>query len=259
MWVFVLPNLGTRDGSPADNRAAARSRRGPGVRVGVGGRPSWSPGRALPILDSLISLAGAAGAHQRVRLGVGRAHRAAAPGGLGGQCKVASIQHLSGDRLLLGVGGGRLIAMRHSWAAAGRSPEKSCGRRTDEALRVPGRISSPVVPVRLDDQPSGRRSTLSPGPRSRRSSSGACPGPRWTRAARYGDGWSCWAPLIRSAGAGCDAGDRGGAGPAGARTHGEPDGGDARGSRPPRPHRDPRIPVRSGRLYGFRPTRPAPQ
>ena len=72
--------------------------------------------------------------------------------------QVATLQYLSGDRVLLGVGAG---GDRHaaSWNAVG-VPRRERGRRTDEALRqLPDLIAG--KPVRLT--PEGEEVTLSPG------------------------------------------------------------------------------------------------
>jgi alkanesulfonate monooxygenase SsuD/methylene tetrahydromethanopterin reductase-like flavin-dependent oxidoreductase (luciferase family) len=142
----VLPTLGARDGSPADIVAAARH------AEDLGFESAWVvdqlvAGTGVPILDSLISLAAAAGATEHIRLGVGVLIVPLRP--LVWVAKqVASLQHISGGRLLLGVGAG---GDRHkaSWAAAG-VPRKERGRRTDEALRLlPDLISGRPVRRRL--------------------------------------------------------------------------------------------------------------
>ena len=180
----VLPTLGARDGSPADIVAAARHAEDLGFES-VWVVDQLVAGTGVPILDSLISLAAAAGATGRVRLGVGVLIVPLRP--LAWVAKqVASLQHISGDRLLLGVGAG---GDRHaaSWAAAG-VPRKERGRRTDEALRLlPDLISG--RPVRPGDQPSGPEIQLSPGATVPPIIIGGMSGAAMDRAARYGDGW----------------------------------------------------------------------
>jgi len=185
----VLPTLGAPDGSPADIVAAARH------AEDLGFESAWVvdqlvAGTGVPILDSLISLAAVAGATERVRLGVGVLIVPLRP--LVWVAKqVASLQHISGDRLLLGVGAG---GDRHeaSWAAAG-VPRKERGRRTDEALRLlPDLISG--RPVRPDDQPSGPEIQLRPGATVPPIIIGGMSGAAMDRAARYGDGWYVLGP-----------------------------------------------------------------
>jgi alkanesulfonate monooxygenase SsuD/methylene tetrahydromethanopterin reductase-like flavin-dependent oxidoreductase (luciferase family) len=111
-------------------------------------------GTGNPFLDSTVALTVAAAATSRLRLGYGVVilplHH---PVWLAKQ--VASLQHVSGNRVLLGVGAG---GDRHeqSWLAAG-VPRRERGRRTDAALRVlPGLIAGEptvldpeVAPVQL--------------------------------------------------------------------------------------------------------------
>jgi alkanesulfonate monooxygenase SsuD/methylene tetrahydromethanopterin reductase-like flavin-dependent oxidoreductase (luciferase family) len=128
----VLPTMSTRDRAPGDVVAAARHAEDLGFES-VWVVDQLVAGTGVPVLDSLTSLAAAAGATSRIRLGVGvlvlplRSVVWVAK-------QVASLQHISGDRLLLGVGVG---GDRHdrSWAAAGVNPRER-GRLVDEALRV---------------------------------------------------------------------------------------------------------------------------
>jgi alkanesulfonate monooxygenase SsuD/methylene tetrahydromethanopterin reductase-like flavin-dependent oxidoreductase (luciferase family) len=186
---LVLPTLGARDGSPADIVAAARHAEELGFES-VWVVDQLIAGTGVPILDSLISLAAAAGATGRVRLGVGVLIVPLRPVAWVAK-QVASLQHISGDRLLLGVGAG---GDRHeaSWAAAG-VPRNERGRRTDEALRLlPDLISG--RPVRLADEPSGPEIQLSPGATVPPIIVGGMSGAAMSRAARYGDGWFVLGP-----------------------------------------------------------------
>lgn len=123
-----LPTLG----EPADVVAAARH----AEEVGFGS--AWVvdqlvAGTGNPILESTLVLAAAAAATERIRLGLGvLIVPLREPAWIAKQA--ATLQHLSGDRLLLGVGIG---GDRHdgSWAAAG-VPKASRGRRLDAALQV---------------------------------------------------------------------------------------------------------------------------
>ena len=96
-------------------------------------------GTGAPILDVGMALAAAAAATTRVRLGFGVMILPLRPVAWAAK-QVATLQHLSGDRALLGVGVG---GDRHdlSWQAAG-VPRRERGTRTDAALRVlPGLIA----------------------------------------------------------------------------------------------------------------------
>jgi alkanesulfonate monooxygenase SsuD/methylene tetrahydromethanopterin reductase-like flavin-dependent oxidoreductase (luciferase family) len=100
--------------------------------------------------------------------------------------QVASLQHASGDRVILGVGAG---GDRHeqSWAAAG-VPRRERGRRTDAALRaLPGLLSG--KPTRLEDLPGAPTIQLAPSAAVPPILVGGMSGAAMTRAAAYGDGW----------------------------------------------------------------------
>jgi alkanesulfonate monooxygenase SsuD/methylene tetrahydromethanopterin reductase-like flavin-dependent oxidoreductase (luciferase family) len=114
------------------------------------------PGTGLSPLDSVVVLAAAAAATERVKLGFGVMVLALRPAVWVAK-QIASLQHLSGDRVLLGVGVG---AHRHpgSWVAAG-VPQRERGRLTDSALRVlPDMISGA-----LSQAPDGSEFRLRPG------------------------------------------------------------------------------------------------
>src|SRR4030095_7039040 len=89
-------------------------------------------GTGAPFIESVVSLAAAAGATTRIRLGLGVSILPLRPVVWVAK-QVASLQHVSHDRLILGVGAG---GDRHerSWVAAG-VPRRARGRRTDAALR----------------------------------------------------------------------------------------------------------------------------
>ncbi|MEV6594921.1 LLM class flavin-dependent oxidoreductase [Streptomyces acidicola] len=152
-------------------------------------------GTGLPLLDSLTSLAAAAAVTERVKLGVGvlilplRQVVWVAK-------QVASLQHLSGDRMLLGVGAGN---HRHhqSWAAAGVS-QRDRGRLTDEALRLlPDLIAG--NPVRFG--PEATPIQLSPPATVPPVIVGGMSDAALRRAASVGDGWYTLDPPDRLLGA----------------------------------------------------------
>ncbi|MBF6207115.1 LLM class flavin-dependent oxidoreductase [Streptomyces gardneri] len=163
-----------------DVRAAAR------LAEQIGIDSVWSTDHLVasaPILDSTVVLATAAAVTDRVRIGYGVLLLALRPVAWAAK-QIATLQYVSGDRLILGVGTGNPAHGDIGWRAAG-APFAERGRRTDEALRVlPG-----LVAGRQATLPDGTEVTLAPGAtmppllvagdgeRARR------------RAAAYADGW----------------------------------------------------------------------
>ncbi|MFI6291466.1 LLM class flavin-dependent oxidoreductase [Nonomuraea sp. NPDC050790] len=130
-----------------------------------------------PFLDSTIVLATAAAVTERVRLGFGVMILALRPVAWAAK-QVASLQHLSGGRVLLGIGSGGPVHGEAAWRAVG-VPFAERGRRTDAALEVlPGLVEG--KPTDLD----GAEITLSPGAPMPPVLIGAGP---LRRAARFGD------------------------------------------------------------------------
>jgi alkanesulfonate monooxygenase SsuD/methylene tetrahydromethanopterin reductase-like flavin-dependent oxidoreductase (luciferase family) len=140
-----LPTLADASGALGDVTAAARH------AESVGLESAWAvdqlvTGSGVALLDSTVSLAAAAGATERILLGFGvlivPLRRSA---WLAKQ--VGTLQHVSGGRVLLGVG---LGGARHdtSWAALGRD-RVARGRFTDEVLdALPAQLrGQPTVPV----------------------------------------------------------------------------------------------------------------
>lgn len=128
----MLPTMSERDRSPGDIVAAAR------YAEDLGFESVWVvdqlvAGTGVPFLESITALAAAAAVTERVRLGLGVLVLPLRPVAWVAK-QVATLQHLSGDRVILGVGVG---GDRHdrSWAAVG-VPSRERGRRTDDALRV---------------------------------------------------------------------------------------------------------------------------
>ncbi|MGH8986286.1 MAG: LLM class flavin-dependent oxidoreductase [Acidimicrobiia bacterium] len=114
-----------------------------------------------PILDSTLVAATAAGVTERVEVGFGVLILALRPVAWAAK-QVATLQHLSGDRVLLGVGSGGDVHGDAGWRAVG-VPYHERGRRTDAALDV--------LPSLVTGQPTvvdGEEVTLSPGSPCRR-------------------------------------------------------------------------------------------
>src|SRR5262245_46663951 len=149
-----LPALTERGAPVADVVAAARHAEDLGFES-VWAVDQLVAGTGVPILDSGTVLAAAAGATQRIRLAYGVMILPLHPVVWAAK-QVASLQHLSGDRVILGVGVG---GDRHdrSWAAAG-VPRRERGRRTNAALAVLADLIA-GKPVTVD----GTEVTLAPG------------------------------------------------------------------------------------------------
>ncbi len=152
----ILPSMSRREGRPGDVPAAARQ------AEQLGFESAWVvdqlvAGTGVPVLDSLTSLAGAAAVTSRIKLGVGVLIAPLRPVAWTAK-QIATVQYLSGGRVLLGIGAG---GDRHalSWDAAG-VPSRERGRRTDEALRrLPDLIAGKPAPL----TPDGAEVVLSPG------------------------------------------------------------------------------------------------
>src|SRR3954463_14247164 len=137
-------------------------------------------GTGVPIVDSTVALAAAAGATATIRLGYGVLILPLRPVVWAAK-QAASLQLVSDGRLLLGVGVG---GDRHdrSWAAAG-VPRQERGRRTDDALAVLGDLITGKS-VELD----GRAVQLSPGVPAPPILVGGVADAALARTAAYGDG-----------------------------------------------------------------------
>lgn len=151
---LFLPTMALRGATPDQVVDAARH----AERLGF--ESVWAvdqlvSGTGVPIVDSTVALAAAAGATTRVRIGYGVLIAPLRPAVWVAK-QAASLQLVSGNRLLLGVGAG---GDRHdrSWSAAGVA-KRERGRRTDAALAVlPDLIAG--KPVDLD----GTTVELAPG------------------------------------------------------------------------------------------------
>lgn len=111
----------------------------------------------FPVLDSSLVLATAAAATRRIRVGYGVMLPALRPLAWAAK-QVGTLQHLSGGRVLLGVGVGS--ATGEEWAAAGVRP-KERGRRTDQFLQaLPSLLAG--QPTTLTDTSQAAQVTLTP-------------------------------------------------------------------------------------------------
>jgi alkanesulfonate monooxygenase SsuD/methylene tetrahydromethanopterin reductase-like flavin-dependent oxidoreductase (luciferase family) len=175
-----LPTLAPRGAAPADVGAAARHAEDLGFES-VWAVDQLVAGTGVPILDSGTVLAAAAGATERIRLAYGVMIVPLRPVVWAAK-QVASLQHLSGDRVILGVGVG---GDRHerSWAAAG-VPRRERGRRTDAALAV---LADLIVgkPATV----AGTEVTLAPGATVPPIVVGGTADAALARTIAYGDGW----------------------------------------------------------------------
>ena len=176
-----LPTMSAKDAVPGDVVAAARHAENLGFES-VWAVDQLVAGTGAPLVDSMIALSAVAGATARVKLGLGVVIVPIRPVAWIAK-QVASMQIVSGGRVLLGVGVG---GDRHdrSWAATG-VPRQRAGARTDAALAVlPDLIAG--KPVRLPDVDGAPVVELAPGgvrsaDRGRRNGGsrvGACGPPR---------------------------------------------------------------------------------
>lgn len=138
---------------------------------------------ATPRLDAAIVLGIAASATSRVKIGFG-VMVLALRGPAWAAKQVATLQALSGGRVILGVGAGGDLHGTAAWDAIG-IPSSERGRATDAALRV------------LPDLITGAPTTLRPGVPLQLAPGSAMP-PLWIggmsaaaqrRAAQFGDAW----------------------------------------------------------------------
>ncbi|MEV0679639.1 LLM class flavin-dependent oxidoreductase [Actinosynnema sp. NPDC050436] len=135
-----------------------------------------------PFLDSTLVLASVAAATSRIKLGFGVMVVALRPPAWTAK-QVATLQHLSGDRVLLGVGSGGDAHGEAAWRAVD-VPFAQRGKRTDAALDVlPGLVRG--TPVALH----GAQVVLSPGATMPPLLVGGGGTAALRRAARYGDHW----------------------------------------------------------------------
>jgi alkanesulfonate monooxygenase SsuD/methylene tetrahydromethanopterin reductase-like flavin-dependent oxidoreductase (luciferase family) len=117
---------------------------------------------SAPILDSTAVLATAAAVTDRIRVGYGVMLLALTPVAWAAQ-QISTLQHLSGNRLVVGVGNGNPAHGDIGWRAAGM-PYADRGLRTDQALRIlPALVTGQAV--RLDEGPEVTLTRAAPCPR----------------------------------------------------------------------------------------------
>ena len=134
-----------------------------------------------PKLDSTLLLATAAAATTRLRLGFGVLILALRPTAWAAK-QVATLQLLSGDRVVLGIGTGGAVHGDAGWRAAG-VPFAERGPRTDAALALlPDLVAGRPTPI------DGDTATLAPGATMPPVLIGGGP-VALRRAARFGHGW----------------------------------------------------------------------
>ncbi|SEG92208.1 Flavin-dependent oxidoreductase, luciferase family (includes alkanesulfonate monooxygenase SsuD and methylene tetrahydromethanopterin reductase) [Nonomuraea solani] len=163
-----------------DESAGVREHARHAERLGL--ESVWVGDHLLPVrpyLDSTIVLATAAAVTERVKIGFGVMILALRPVAWAAK-QIASLQHLSGDRVLLGVGSGGSVHGDAAWRAVG-IPYAERARRTDAALEI--------LPSLVEGKPTdvnGEVIALSPGATMPPVLIGAGP---IRRAARFADEW----------------------------------------------------------------------
>ena len=177
-----LPTMCPPGEVPGDVRAAAQHAEALGFES-VWVVDQLIAGTGVPFLDGTVALAFVAGATSRVRLGFGVVilplHSTV---WLAKQ--VASLQHASGGRVILGAGAG---GDRHdlSWRAAGVARAER-GQRTDAALRIlPDLIAGRPTLLAPDDPPL----QLAPGASVPPIVVGGASEAALRRTVEYADGW----------------------------------------------------------------------
>ncbi|MBC6468989.1 LLM class flavin-dependent oxidoreductase [Actinomadura alba] len=176
----ILPSIGMQRAQGLDLPTAARHAEDAGLD-GVWHGDHLATG--TPSLDCAVALAAAAAATERIGIGASVFIPAIRPLVWAAK-QIASLQHVSGGRLILGVGSGGGPAQ---WAAAG-VPYDRRGTRTETALELlPALLAGDRV--RLPDEPGRPEVELAPA---------VAPPPIWVgnassvairRAARLGDAW----------------------------------------------------------------------
>jgi alkanesulfonate monooxygenase SsuD/methylene tetrahydromethanopterin reductase-like flavin-dependent oxidoreductase (luciferase family) len=138
---------------------------------------------AGPYPESMVVLAAAAAVTKRIHVGVGVMVLALRDPAWAAK-QLATLQHVSGGRVVLGVGTGGVMHGTGAWEAVG-VPYTERGRRTDEALALlPGLIRGETTRL-----PTGASITLSPGADVPPILIGGNSPAALRRAVRHGAGW----------------------------------------------------------------------
>jgi alkanesulfonate monooxygenase SsuD/methylene tetrahydromethanopterin reductase-like flavin-dependent oxidoreductase (luciferase family) len=138
---------------------------------------------SAPMLDSSVVLATAAAVTERITIGYGVMLLALRPPAWAAK-QISTLQHVSGNRVALGVGTGNPAHGDIGWRAAGMSFADR-GRRTDESLRVlPALVTGESAA--LGD---GLEVALSPGAVMPPVLIAGNGDRALRRAAEFGDGW----------------------------------------------------------------------
>jgi alkanesulfonate monooxygenase SsuD/methylene tetrahydromethanopterin reductase-like flavin-dependent oxidoreductase (luciferase family) len=179
-----LPTLGER-GKPGTLDAAGAARHVEALGLDFVDAADLVIGDGTPTLEVTVALAAAAAVTERVGIGYGVLALPLRPV-VWVAAQVQALQHISGNRVLLGVGSGGLPGSP-IWHAAGVGG-RDRGRRTDAALAVlPGLIAG--EPTRLADLPGRPVVTLAPAAPVPPILVGGNSEAAIRRAATYGDGW----------------------------------------------------------------------
>lgn len=178
-----LPTMTVRSQRPGDVAAAARHAEQLGFES-VWVVDQLVAGTGVPVIESIVALSAAAGATERIRLGLGVLVVPLRPAVWIAK-QVASLQYVSGGRVLFGVGVG---GDRHeqSWAAAG-VPRAERGARTDAALAVVRDLIA-GRPVSAADPGDGASVVFAPGVEVPPIIVGGGPA-AIDRTVRWADGW----------------------------------------------------------------------
>jgi alkanesulfonate monooxygenase SsuD/methylene tetrahydromethanopterin reductase-like flavin-dependent oxidoreductase (luciferase family) len=179
-----LPTLGTSDGS-GDLDVVAAARQAEALGFDSVDAADLIAGDGTPALEAAVALATAAAVTKRIMIGFGALSLPLRPV-VWVAAQVQALQHLSGNRLVLGVGVGGLPDSPF-WRAVG-VPGRERGRRTDAALAVLPRLIA-GEPTRLMEQPGQPVVTLAPPAPVPPILVGGNSRAAIRRAATYGDGW----------------------------------------------------------------------
>lgn len=152
---IFLPSITLAGEVPGDVVAAARQSEDLGFES-VWVIDQLVAGTNMAFFDSTVALTAAAAATQRVKLGFGVMVLPLRPAVWIAK-QIATLQHISGDRVILGVGVGE---DRHpgSWGAVG-VPRRERGRRMDAALQA----LPDLIAGRASQGPDGAEFRLLPG------------------------------------------------------------------------------------------------